>query len=45
MDSNMQNLDHECREEFVKVDLNYEYENVEDLYEEINKVQIKKNSF
>ena len=42
MDSNIQNLDHECREEFVKVHLNDEYENFEDLYEEINKVQIKK---
>ena len=45
MDNNMQNLDHECMEEFVKVDLNDEYENFEDLYEEINKVQIKKTVF
>ena len=42
MESNIDSIDHECLEQFLRCDLNDEYENFEDFYEEN---QNKKISF
>ena len=37
MESDIEDIDHDCLENFLRVDLNDEYENFKDIYEEINK--------
>ena len=45
MEIDIDGIDHEFLEEFLRCNLNDEYENFEDLYEEINKIKIKKSVF
>ena len=45
MGSDIQNVDQDCMEEFLSIDLNDTYENFEDLYEDMNKFQTNKTFF
>ena len=45
MESDIDSIDHEFLEQFLRCDSNDEYENFEDLYENINKIKMKKSIF
>ena len=40
MDSDIEDIDHDCLESFLRIDLNEENETFEKLYEEINKIKL-----
>ena len=42
MDSNIEDIDHDCLEHFLRLDLNDEFSSFEELYEAINEQEIKK---
>ena len=45
MDSDIEDIDHDCLGKFLRIDLNDEYENFVEFYEEINKIKIKNSAF
>ena len=44
MHSNIEDIDHDCLEHFLRLDLNDEFSSFEELYEVINEQEIKKNT-
>ena len=44
MDSDIEDIDHDCPEYFLRVDLKDEFSSFEEVYEAINEQEIKKNT-
>ena len=45
MESDIENIDHDCLEYFLREDLREKFNSFEELYEAINEQKIKKNVF